>query len=153
MATRRNAPGLAKQLEQRGRWGSCGAACQEEELVTAGRWGRWRWWRAAVWGLENGDRETAGLWELGGRLGARTNRTGSRAGAPCTRAASSRWVGFSFPLSAFGSLGLNRIWTPGSIYIYIYIFNTHGGAPPALRRGEITVPPCECSKIQCCVCF
>ena len=38
------------------------------------------------------------------------------------------------------------------IYIYISsrvlnIFNTHGGAPPTLRRGKIMVQQCEGSKI------
>ena len=77
------------------------------------------WWRAAVWGLENGDRETVGRrWEAG----CTDEPNGLPSRCSCTRAASSRWVGFSFPLSAFGSLGTESYLDPGVHISILYIY-------------------------------
>ena len=77
-------------------------------------------------GVGIGERRPRNRRPVGARweAGSTDESNGLPSRCSCTRAASSRWVGFSFPLSAFGSLGLNRIWTPGSIYqYYIYIYS------------------------------
>ena len=77
-------------------------------------------------GVGIGERRPRNRRPVGARweAGSTDESNGLPSRCSCTRAASSRWVGFSFPLSVLGSLGTESYLNPGVhisiLYIYIY---------------------------------